>query len=208
VSQAQTPARRRRLALVVAASIAVHGLILALIGSHAPRSIWRMSNLDQAAVQVELARRPAERRSEPPKAQRPRRTSQTAQAAKAPARPIASPHLPAVAPPVGAPAPWTVAPPSPLPPGFLSSLQAHVGCPEGDMARMSRSQREACARQFADGAASAPFIPAPMAPEKRAAFDRAVRCRADYDNAPVPPGTQGWGLGYVPRLRDCGPKDH
>jgi hypothetical protein len=90
----------------------------------------------------------------------------------------------------------------------MGSLQARVGCAAGDLARMSRSQREACAGQLAQGAAEAAFIPAPMAPAKRAAFDRVVRCRKTYDDAPVPVGTQGWGLGYIPRLRDCGPQDH
>lgn len=212
-----TPAtrRRRRLALVAAGSLALHALVLILIGSYAPHSRWRIRNLDQAAVRVELQRRlperPAEQKPKPqppqtrpmPAPPRPATVSAPPSAAPAPA-----PHLPAAPPPPGAPSPWTVGPPPALPPGFLGSLQAHVGCSHADLARMSASQRQACARQLAEGAADAPFIQAPIAPEKRAAFDRAAQCRKDYDDAPVPVGTQGLGLGYIPRLRDCGPKDH
>jgi hypothetical protein len=205
--------RRRRLAAIAAGSVAVHLLILVLIGSYVPRTFWRIRNLDQGAVQVQLERRPRPAPAEPrprPQALTARRapTPTTAAASPAPA-PAPAPHLPAVPPPPGAPSSWTVGPAQPaLPPGFLGSLQAHVGCAGAELARMSPGQREACARQLAEGAAEAPYIQAPIAAEKRAAWDRVVHCRKVYDDAGVPVGTDGWGLGYVPRLRDCGPKDH
>jgi hypothetical protein len=164
-------------------------------------------------VELERRRPPPKPEQQPKPQSRPERPNPTAPRPPVPALsaqpPTPAPHLAVAPPPAGAPSPWAVAPAQPgLPPGFMTSLQAHVGCASGELGRMNRGQREACARKLAEGAADAPFIPAPMAPEKRAAFDRAVRCRADYDDAPVPVGTQGMGLGYIPRLRDCGPKDH
>ncbi len=123
-----------------------------------------------------------------------------------------------------APEPAPVQPPSPAPaaPGALpmaprpdenlarfgASLRNLIGCRDPDLYHLTAAERARCDARMAKAGKEAAFIPAPMAPDKRAAFDRRVKCRADYDDAPIPPGADMTsGLGYVPRLRDCPPGD-
>ena len=138
---------------------------------------------------------------------------------KASSRPRAAPSMPA---PVQAPSPVpNVAGPLPMAPKpddnlarFGASLRNLFGCQDPDLYHLTAAERARCDARIAKQAKAAPFIAAPMAPDKRAAFDRRVKCRSDYTDAPIPPGlddsaTGGGlrGLGYVPRLRDCPPSD-
>lgn len=151
------------------------------------------------------ARRPVEEKRQPapqapaPAVVPPRPSAPAAAAAPSTAAPASVP---------GRPSPWLVGPGSSLPPGFSGSLRTHLGCSDPNAAGLSRREREACKDRLAEGARDAPLIQAPMAPEKRAGYDRIIKCRRDYDNAPVPNNAGGWGLGYIPRLRDCRPGDH
>lgn len=231
--------RRRRTAGVVVVSAVVHGLLLLVLGSQIPNAHWRIRSLDQDAVQAVLVRPPPppkppkpilEPKTLRPETERPPEPKGAAAPVTAPLPPppppttvphlippppaAAAPAAPApaakpAAPAAGRPSPWLVGPGSVLPPGFSTSLRTQVGCSDPKAAGLSREEREACEKRLARGARDAPFIQAPMAPEKRAAYDRVIKCRKEYDDAPVPNSRDSaWGLGYVPRLRDCGPGDH
>ena len=132
---------------------------------------------------------------------------------KASARPRAAPASPApapVQPPSPVPAVAGALPMAPRPDEnlarFGAGLRGLVGCQDPDLYRLTAAERARCDARIVKAGKEAAFIPAPMAPEKRAAYDRRVKCRADYNQAPIPPGADMTrGLGYVPRLRDCAP---
>lgn len=91
---------------------------------------------------------------------------------------------------------------------FGASLRDLFGCQDPDLYHLTAAERARCDARVVKHAKAAPFVPAPIPPEKRAVYDRQVKCRADYDDAPIPPGADMTrGLGYVPRLRDCPPGD-
>lgn len=93
----------------------------------------------------------------------------------------------------------------------IRALRGSVGCSRPDAVGLTDAEREACRRRFHAGLETAKPLSG-LTAEKRARFDRTVRCRKDYQDQPIPPVTAPsnaaggmTGLGYIPRLRDCPP---
>lgn len=132
---------------------------------------------------------------QPPLADRPIRPRRTLRPDETtPVAPLVTPN--ALARPEG---PWAVSPPVPgapaPPPADLRQAlrRGAVGC--GNLALLSREEREACQEKLGAGAKDAPFIAAPIAADKKGEFDKAAarnrakwRQREGAMSAPVPSG--------------------
>ena len=93
----------------------------------------------------------------------------------------------------------------------VRALRGSVGCDSPGAVGLTEAEREACRKRFHAGLEEAKPLSG-LTEEKRNRFDRAVRCRQLYYDAPMPNGhapSNGPipGLGYIPRLRDCPPSD-
>jgi hypothetical protein len=75
-----------------------------------------------------------------------------------------------------------------------------VGCANADSVNLSAAERAKCAERFGSRAASAPALD-PIAPTKRAAFDKAEEKQnrsLEYRESGLPPGTtRGGPMGVV-----------
>ncbi|MDP1631453.1 MAG: hypothetical protein Q8L66_08545 [Caulobacter sp.] len=175
---------------VIAASLAAHGLVLALLGLVTPtlteRALSPPSAFDveiwtpptpsrRPADPVSIRRRPAEPSIPPPGIQpRPR-------ASTVPAADDAAPT--GMAPVFAFPGQRD---------GLRRALRGStVGCANRDAVGLTRREREACDEVLGKGAADAKFIEPPMDPAKRAAFAAAARRKAltrERKEDPTPPG--------------------
>lgn len=90
-------------------------------------------------------------------------------------------------------APATGAPAAPAPSGLREALRrSAVGCANADAVILDKAERERCMEVFGKGAKDAPFIPPPMAPDKRRAFDAAAarkEANRRYRESNIPAGT-------------------
>lgn len=88
-------------------------------------------------------------------------------------------------------APTGAAPPASL--GLREALRrSAVGCANADTVILDKAERERCMEVFGEGAKDAPFIPPPMAPDKRRAFDAAAarkEANRRYREGNIPAGT-------------------
>jgi len=198
--------RFKRTAAILLACIAVHVALLSILAIEATRS-GPSATIDPPVIQITLQRpqKPPPVQSRPPPAARK----------PSPVRNVAAaPSLPA-----------TVQPTLPSPPSapvidggaaaamgdLVRALRGSVGCSNPDAVGLSEPERQACRRRLhAQGENVKPLLG--LTEEKQNRFERAVRCRREYYDAPIPPGTSQSdgpipGLGHVPRLRDCPPSD-
>lgn len=127
-------------------------------------------------------------------AQRPLRPRQAQRpAAESTVAPLLTPAAPAPgrSPADQAGAPATAVPPAS--PGLREALRrSPVGCANADAVILDKAERERCMEVFGKGAKDAPFIPPPMAPDKRRAFDAAAarkEANRRYRESNIPAGT-------------------
>lgn len=86
--------------------------------------------------------------------------------------------------------------PAPFPPGPKDQLRnalrgSPAGCANADSVILNKAERENCLERFGKGAKDAPFIEPPMSRDKRAAFDKAAerkKAYRDYKESNLPPG--------------------
>jgi hypothetical protein len=191
---------------VVAASVAGHGLVLALIGLNVPQVRERLLEDEEQVMVVDLVRAPP-----PPRARRPdARPSAIPQASPVRPRIVVAPAPSAVAPLPLAPVPAPAAP-APAskagggsggavggegsgPPGgdLRGALRGStVGCANRAAVGLNRREVEGCDEKLGAGAKDARYIAAPMDARKRSAFDARAAGKARdraWRAAPVPQG--------------------
>jgi hypothetical protein len=128
-------------------------------------------------------------------AQRPLRPRQAQRpAAQSSVAPLLAPAAPSPGPSTereGAPA--TAGSPPPVSSGLREALRrSPVGCANADAVILDKAERERCMEMFGKGAKDAPFIPPPMARDKRRAFDAAAarkEANRRYRESNIPAGT-------------------
>lgn len=189
-----TAIRRQRAvkAGIFAASAAGHLLLFLLIGQNAPGLRERLFEDEDAVMVVDLLRPPSPPRSaspEPrpaptarPTAVRPRQAVQPPPAAVLPL-PMAPDPQPAArpAPLTGAGSGGASLGPGAAPPGgdLRGALRGStVGCANRAAVGLNRRENESCDERLGAGAADAPYIGAPMDPDKRARFDARAAAKA------------------------------
>lgn len=203
------PARKTRLknAAVLAGSLLLHVVILAILGWPVERRFLDRSN-DEDAISVTLERSATPRRPTPQAAANPAPAT-----AASPLRPRA-PRLVAPASvtplglaPVPMPGPRTLRPsalhPAPLPEGPRGDLRtalrgSSAGCANAQAVGLNRREQEHCDEALGAKARDAPVYDAPMDTAKRRDFDiQTLRQQADraYRDAPM-------GIGVDHRDRD------
>lgn len=179
--------------------LAVSGMAhLALLGFLALRHPELRTYAPPAVLEVQMAPRPLPAPSEraaQAAAQRPLRPRETQRpAAQSSVPPLLTPAAPGLGSSMDRDrAPAAVGPPPPVSPGLREALRrSPVGCANADAVILDKAERERCMQVFGKGAMDAPFIPPPMAPDKRRAYDAAAaRKEADrrYRGANSPTGT-------------------
>lgn len=199
--------RARRTAAILAACIAVHVALLSVLAIEATGS-RSAEPPDQPAIQVTLERPPAPRPAhpKPPPRPRARNAALAPQPSPAPVVHQAPPSIQPSAPAVDSGAAAAMG-------DLVRALRGSVGCSDPDAVGLSEAEKAACRRRLhAQGENVQPMLG--LTEEKRNRFDRAVRCRKDYYDAPIPQGNSKHnepndlvGLGQTPRLRDCPPSD-
>jgi hypothetical protein len=196
--------RVRRTATIVAASAAIHGLVLSALAIEVTRPGPRQSP-EQAAIQVTLERPPVE----PQAATKP-----------SPKR-LETRPTPGVAPPRTTPTPPSAQALAPLAPtvdasekaamgDLVRALRGSVGCSNPDAVGLTLAERDSCRRRLHAGLEDAKPLSGLMA-EKQARLDHTARCQDTYRAyraAAAPNGhaeSNGLfpGLGYVPSTKDC-----
>lgn len=185
---------RLRRGAVVAGSIVVHGLVLALLAFPRIAAFPDRSN-DEDALTVTLER------LEPSAEDSSRPATSSNAAAITPRTPRAvfrSPVAPLVVPGLAAPAPrGTARHPAPLPEGPRGDLRSAlrgsgVGCANERVVGLNRREIERCEERWGEAARKAPiYANAPIDPAKRAEFDQQAARQAAYRRyleAPMGPG--------------------
>lgn len=189
---------RARKAGVLAASIAGHVAVFALIGLNTPEVRERIFEDEDPAMVVDLFRPPP-----PPRAPRPDvRRAPAPQPSPARPREVAVPRAAPVLPLPMAPVPRATPAPAPTPargsgsggavagpgagqPGgdLRGALRGStVGCANRGAVGLNRREAEACDEKLGAGAKDAPFIEPPIDPTKRAGYDRrAAKLRRDRE---------------------------
>ena len=196
-------ARVDRTAAVIAASAALHLLLLSALAIEATRS-GPVQVAEPPAIQVTLERAPPS-----PPEPKPLAKTRKAAAASTPAPQRLVPAAPA-AQPVAPSAPRIDAGETAAMGDVLRALRGSVGCANPDAVGLTPAEREGCRRRLDDGLEDAKPILG-LTAEKRARFDHVARCQDTYrayKAAAVPPGHEESnglfpGLGYVPSPRDC-----
>lgn len=193
--------RRRRLGLIAALSLALHGVLLAWLARSAAPNLFA-NGPDLSSMSVELLRPAPERPKDAPAAGRP-----VAGPVASAARPADTdvPSLPSVSEGLG-PVP---APAAPAPAAGQADLRAvlrsSAGCTRG--ASRSREEREACEERLGSLRAPGRDYAAPMDPGKRAYYDELAaagpsgQSYGDPQPAAVTPG----GVAYF-RVLNCSVK--
>jgi hypothetical protein len=193
----KTLLKRRRRSVIALASALGHLILFALIG-------LQVSELRLTAQPPGPA---LDIRMIPPERPLPRPAAQTPRAAEIRPRPTRTPP-PATVPTLPLSPGPPAAPggnrggigvrdaPAPLPEAPGGDLRKALrgfspGCRMRDTVGLTRAERDACDEKLGRGAGDAPYIPAPMDPAKRAAFDaQAAKDEAyrKYKQGNVPPG--------------------
>lgn len=175
-------------AAIVAASLAAHGLMLALLSLVRPTlPETRISEPEAIDLQLWTA----------PRTERETRASRARPASPSPLQPrqvspLAPPSPIAPLPLAPALSPGSARPPGgfgvgehpgPLPAQARGDLKralrgSTVGCANRDTVGLTRREREACDEAFGRGAADARFIEPPMDPAKRRAYDAVAARKA------------------------------
>lgn len=77
-----------------------------------------------------------------------------------------------------------------LSPGVQAALRGRMGCAERVGVHLTANERAGCNERLGQGAATAPYIPTPLAPEIRAYYDAIVEAKRP-DPPPVPLKARG-----------------
>ena len=160
--------RRRRLALIAAASLTLHGAVLVwLAWPRAPDFFTNGPDLSLMSVELLAPARPESREAAPP----PRPTPP----APSSAAPLPSPPAP-VAPPAESDLPPAASPSAAgvSPDRLRAALRAGNAGSGGCTRARSRDEREACEERLGRLAPGTPSYDAPMDPGKRAYYDAVV----------------------------------
>jgi hypothetical protein len=185
---------RRRRGVIVALSALGHLALFALIGLQAPQ-LRQMALPDRPTFDLRLIPPVPTHRAAAPVAAQPT----PVQPRPTPTPPKGVATLPLAPAPPGNPTGGgigTKTAPAPLPAAPGSDLKTALrgfspGCRMRDAVGLTKAERDACDEKLGRGAATAPFIPAPMDPAKRRAFDAQAakdeRYRK-YKEGNVPPG--------------------
>jgi len=191
----------------IGVAAAIHILLLGALALGIPRS-GPANTPDQLAIQVTLEQRP---KAPPPKPElKPPAKKREAVAAAAPQAASAAPIV-HTAPSANPSVPDIDAGEKAAMGDVVRALRGSFGCAHPDAVGLNDAEKVACKRQFRAG--DDPTKPLyGLTEEKRNRFDRAVRCRQTYYDAPVPAANSASnglfpGLGFVPRIRDCPPSD-
>jgi hypothetical protein len=196
--------KSRRTVAITLASTVIHILLISALVIGVPLSGPPRAP-EQPVIQVTLEPPPAEL-----EAVRPKKPAKHSAAAAAPATPLAAaPRAAQMAPSLPSNPPAADAGASAAMNDLVHALRGSVGCSNPDAVGLTPSEREACRRRLHAGLEEAKPLSG-LTAEKRARFDRAVKCHQDYEVAAMPPvhgESTGpiQGLGYIPRLRDCPP---
>jgi len=98
--------------------------------------------------------------------------------------------------------------------GLLPSLSGRLGCDDSEASRLTPEQRQACANALARLAQETKSLSLNIPDQKKAGYDRYVRCFNDYTRGGVPssgghdPSSGSIaGLGYVPSFKECPVED-
>lgn len=200
-------ARRSHRYGIVAASVAVHALLLALVSVQAPRlsAPPRESGPPLAVIPVLIAPRvppPAANPSAKPTAIRLHRRAQRFADDFPPVAPFVAPipEEKSAAPAPGPKTAPTTRPPDPIAARARAALRGRLGCANANLLNLSAAEREACEDRLAAGAREAPFTGLGTNRDKaRELAAAAARRDADFrykrglpgPPVPVPPGA-GW----------------
>ena len=195
--------RASRLAGPAVLSLLAHVAMLGLLALAQPQ--LRARPTPEAVYDVQVVRpvylppaRSAQDRTRPLAAQpiRPRRALRTPE--RSDVAPLVTPRAQAPANAAPSTSPWAVSPPqagaAAPPPGLSGALRrGTAGCAHPDL--LSRDERAACLERLGRGARDAPFIPPPIAADKKREWDEAAaRKRAKWKERegavsdPVPSG--------------------
>jgi hypothetical protein len=207
-----TRPNHRRWTLVVAASVAAHAGVLALLALNAPNLNMRAVPPDVFEVTVVPRYLPREKlreeRRETVQARPliPRRVLRPDE--PLPVAPLITPNAPAAARPADQGSAFH---PAPNPPGPKDQLRNALrsgapGCANADSVILNKAERENCLERLGKGAKDAPFIEPPMSRDKRRAFDEAAakkKAYRDYKEGNLPPGVTQKDGG--PQMRELPP---
>ncbi|WP_293905657.1 hypothetical protein [Phenylobacterium sp.] len=189
----------------MAASVAVHAALLAVLALHAPRLRVPVyaSGPPEAVIPVLIMPRtppPAAAPGAQPQPIRLHRRPQPFALEPLPVTPLVAPTLDAPRPPgPTAPGPRIVSPPTQedaIAVNAGRALRGKLGCANASLMNLSRAEREACEDQLAAGAKQADYLGTGIDADKAGALAAAARRKdADfrYMRAPGGPGTVGAG---------------
>lgn len=175
-------------AVIVAASLAAHGLVLVLLGLVRPTlPEARISEPEAIDLQLwtaprtEQETRASRARTASPSPLQPRQVSPLAPPSPIAPLPVSPTLSPGPARPPGGPGVGEH--PGPLPAQARGDLRralrgSTVGCANRDAVGLTLREREACDEAFGRGAAQAAYIEPPMDPAKRRAYDAAAARKA------------------------------
>lgn len=185
---------RRRRAVIAGLSALGHLGLFALIGLQTPQ-LREMILPPQPTFDLRLV--PTQRPRQAPAAPAAKSAPVQPRPTATPPRGVATLPLPPAPPaPRGASGIGTSYAPAPLPADQGSDLKKALrgfspGCRMRDAVALTRAERDACDERLGRGSETATFIPAPMDPAKRAAYDAQAakdeRYRK-YKEGNVPPG--------------------
>jgi hypothetical protein len=176
---------RRRNQLAIGASVVAHLVLLAIVAQHAA---WLGPAPDDTApaplaIQVWLV--PAPRTASQARADRPGAGARWRRPDEPVPEPASTPAV-ATAPAavVGQPAPQM------LPDSVRATLRRRLGCQERSGLRLAADERGDCNERLGHGAAVAPYLHAPIAPEIRTYWDAVAKSKAP-DGPPTPQSARG-----------------
>jgi hypothetical protein len=177
---------------ILAASVLIHGLVLGVLGFHAPQARWPLADRSPP-ISVSLVRTTRAAASQPAAETPVTRGSAPARSRASPeAEPASSAPSPVHA--AASPAPGTSGSPDasagilPAEAGVRDALRSLLGCQSGAERHMTEEEKIRCSRPFAEAARTAtPF--SGIDPAKRAAYAAQAaadeRKRAARDGAPA-----------------------
>ena len=200
--------KHRRAAWAIGLSLVLHGLVLTsmVVGLKVLRPLP-----ESRAVEVELVPAPELQSRPAPPLGPPERARNTPPLRPRPT-PRPSPEAPVAAPPeTPAPAPRVYGPLPEGPKGMAPSLSGRMGCDDVLGFHVNSAQRQACADNLAKLGREAKPFELDIPDDKKAEYDRHVRCNRDYTERPgIAPMTEydadgnvktgpSAGLGDIPR---------
>jgi hypothetical protein len=183
-------AHRSRNAGIVAASLAVHAAVIAVLWLQAPRLRVPVSELGppEAIIPVLIMPRappPAAAPGTKPAPIRLHRRPQRFALEPLPIKPLAAPETPQAPKAASAPGPRTLTLPSsedPIAANARKALRGRLGCSSANLMNLSRAEREACENGLAAGGREAPFPGLGVDRDKARTLDAAAaRREADYN---------------------------